>query len=120
MSLLICPNCKTGMTAVIRHDVEFDVCPECKGVWLDRGELDKILAAERGRQTAPTGAPFLPRDVQQGGPVPSPWSAVPPHHGHHDDHKHGKRLWGDHHGHADHHDAHGKPRGWRSVLDIFD
>ncbi|WP_448192668.1 TFIIB-type zinc ribbon-containing protein [Azospirillum sp. sgz301742] len=120
MSLLICPNCKTGMTAVLRHGVEFDVCSECLGIWLDRGELDKILAVERERQAAPEPASFLPRDRQPSGPAPSPWSAAPPHGGHHEDYRHGKRPWGDHHGHAEHHDKHGKPRGWRSVLDIFD
>ncbi len=29
---------------VIRYEVEIDVCPRCRGVWLDRGELDKIIA----------------------------------------------------------------------------
>jgi hypothetical protein len=31
-----------------RQDVEIDYCPQCRGVWLDRGELDKII--ERSRQ----------------------------------------------------------------------
>jgi Zn-finger nucleic acid-binding protein len=30
-----------------RSDVLIDACPECRGVWLDRGELDKILVKER-------------------------------------------------------------------------
>jgi Zn-finger nucleic acid-binding protein len=33
-----------------RQDVEIDYCPQCRGVWLDRGELDKII--ERSRATA--------------------------------------------------------------------
>ncbi len=39
-----CPNCK-DVTLLIseRNNVEIDYCPECRGVWLDRGELDKIL-----------------------------------------------------------------------------
>jgi len=35
-----------------RQGVEIDYCPECRGVWLDRGELDKII--ERSNQAAPT------------------------------------------------------------------
>lgn len=38
-----------------RQGVEIDYCPTCRGVWLDRGELDKIL--ERVEATAPGGAP---------------------------------------------------------------
>jgi Zn-finger nucleic acid-binding protein len=33
------------MKEVDRRGVEVDICPECKGVWLDRGELDKLLEA---------------------------------------------------------------------------
>lgn len=39
-----CPYCDVPMKAINRRGVEIDVCPECKGVWLDRGELDKLLA----------------------------------------------------------------------------
>ena len=38
-----CPVCETKLRPVDRHGVEIDICPDCKGVWLDRGELDKIL-----------------------------------------------------------------------------
>lgn len=34
------------MREVERRAVRIDVCPECRGVWLDRGELEKLLAAE--------------------------------------------------------------------------
>ena len=39
-----CPNCP-GETLVMadRQGVEIDYCPKCRGVWLDRGELDKLL-----------------------------------------------------------------------------
>lgn len=40
---MICPRCKTAMEMSIIHDIEIDHCPACKGVWLDRGELDKII-----------------------------------------------------------------------------
>lgn len=39
-----CPSCK-DVTLVMteRQGVEIDYCPQCRGVWLDRGELDKII-----------------------------------------------------------------------------
>lgn len=39
-----CPNCNETLLIAERHQVEIDYCPNCRGVWLDRGELDKILA----------------------------------------------------------------------------
>ncbi len=39
-----CPLCDATMRAVNRRGVEVDVCPECKGIWLDRGELEKLMA----------------------------------------------------------------------------
>ena len=47
MPLLMCPNCSSSMQTVNRSGVEFDMCPSCRGVWLDRGELEKILAEAR-------------------------------------------------------------------------
>lgn len=47
MPLLMCPNCEEGMQAIQRNEVEIDVCPKCRGVWLDRGELEKLLGAVR-------------------------------------------------------------------------
>lgn len=41
---MICPQCSTPLQLAQRQGVEIDVCPQCRGVWLDRGELDKILA----------------------------------------------------------------------------
>jgi uncharacterized protein len=38
-----CPFDATQLQVVNRHGVEIDWCPSCKGVWLERGELDKII-----------------------------------------------------------------------------
>ena len=59
MPLLMCPNDNAAMQTVNRSDVQFDICPTCRGVWLDRGELEKLMgAAQDGggaeyRQTRP-------------------------------------------------------------------
>ena len=42
-----CPNCETTLAMSERLGVEIDYCPECRGVWLDRGEIDRLLEAER-------------------------------------------------------------------------
>ena len=39
-----CPLCGVPMREVPRRGVKIDVCPECRGVWLDSGELEKLLA----------------------------------------------------------------------------
>lgn len=40
-----CPVCvETDLLMSERSGVEIDYCPKCRGVWLDRGELDKIIA----------------------------------------------------------------------------
>lgn len=38
-----CPNCGARLEVAQRHGIEIDYCPECRGIWLDRGELDKII-----------------------------------------------------------------------------
>ncbi|MBP0592607.1 zf-TFIIB domain-containing protein [Paraburkholderia sp. LEh10] len=39
-----CPVCKTpDLLMTERQNIEIDYCPTCRGVWLDRGELDKLL-----------------------------------------------------------------------------
>lgn len=38
----MCPNCSSEMTISNRMGVEIDQCPRCKGVWLDRGEIEKV------------------------------------------------------------------------------
>jgi Zn-finger nucleic acid-binding protein len=38
-----CPSCLTTLQLAERQGVEIDYCPKCRGVWLDRGELDKIV-----------------------------------------------------------------------------
>lgn len=38
-----CPNCEHLLQISERQNIEIDYCPNCRGVWLDRGELDKII-----------------------------------------------------------------------------
>ncbi|WP_273428666.1 zf-TFIIB domain-containing protein [Chitinibacter tainanensis] len=51
-----CPACKTERLVMSeRQGIEIDYCPQCRGVWLDRGELDKII--ERSQNGTAAAAP---------------------------------------------------------------
>ncbi len=45
-----CPSCDGPMHPVERREVTIDLCRDCKGVFLDRGELDKLLDAVEARE----------------------------------------------------------------------
>ena len=47
-----CPICNIPLTMAERQGVEIDYCQKCRGIWLDRGELDTII--ERSTQKIPS------------------------------------------------------------------
>ena len=69
-----CPICRNvNLIMADRQGIEIDYCPQCRGVWLDRGELDKII--DRSMSVAPgtrmehtasshPGRPEVPRGIQ--------------------------------------------------------
>ncbi len=57
-----CPVCKVPLVMSDRQGVEIDYCSQCRGVWLDRGELDKIIE----------------RSAADLAPAPAPAQAAPP------------------------------------------
>ncbi len=52
-----CPNDGATLTMSERGGIEIDYCPECRGVWLDRGELDKIIERSLAQTAPPASAP---------------------------------------------------------------
>ena len=50
---MLCPVCKVTLTMADRQGVEIDYCPQCRGVWLDRGELDKIIERSAAEMAPP-------------------------------------------------------------------
>jgi Zn-finger nucleic acid-binding protein len=108
-----CPRCDGLLDERERQGVTVDVCPGCRGVWLDRGELEKMLAyakreleEERAYYNAPPTAP--PRDYPPGAPArdyppaPRDYDREPPssddrrraRHGHpHAGHGYRKKSW---------------------------
>jgi len=73
MDCPVCRDVKLAMTD--RQGIEIDYCPQCRGVWLDRGELDKLI--ERASADA------APR-AAQAAPPPVPGRDAPRSHGHQD------------------------------------
>lgn len=97
MPLLMCPNCDGSMQTVQRAGVEFDMCPRCRGVWLDRGELEKLMTLER-------------EEAQAAQADPRPYSRPD----HYSDHK----RYDDDRRHHGQHSHHKKKRF--DLFDIFD
>jgi Zn-finger nucleic acid-binding protein len=107
MPLLMCPNDSSAMQTMERAGVQFDMCPSCRGVWLDRGELEKLMEAATadGRASAPAPQTYAPQPA----PQPSqPWGGS----GHRDDHRRDDRYRHEDRGHYK------KKRD--SIFDIFD
>ena len=83
VSAMACPVCRVPLSMSDRQGIEIDYCPQCRGVWLDRGELDKIL--ERSLRDAPAPPPppvAAPPPVQ---PHPQAQYVPPPPRGYDDD-----------------------------------
>ena len=57
-----CPVDGSELRIADRSGVEIDYCPKCRGVWLDRGELDKII----DRAAVPAGSPPVSRQGREG------------------------------------------------------
>jgi Zn-finger nucleic acid-binding protein len=54
---MLCPLDKTPLVMSERQNIEIDYCPTCRGVWLDRGELDKIIERSSADATPASAAP---------------------------------------------------------------
>jgi Zn-finger nucleic acid-binding protein len=78
---MLCPTDQTPLVMSERQNIEIDYCPTCRGVWLDRGELDKIIERS-GAGSAAQAAPERPR-ANEGG--------VPRGYSHDDGQRYGKR-----------------------------
>ena len=57
-----CPNCNVPLVMTDRSGIEIDYCPDCRGVWLDRGELYKII--ERSSQPVKTTQQYISPERQ--------------------------------------------------------
>jgi uncharacterized protein len=76
VAAMSCPVCVVPLSMSDRQGIEIDFCPQCRGVWLDRGELDKIIE----RSAAPTPAAPPPQAAPQA-PYPPQGYGQQPHYG---------------------------------------
>jgi uncharacterized protein len=68
-----CPVCKNvSLVMSERQGIEIDYCPNCRGVWLDRGELDKIIERTVPSSAAPAPAPAATHFGSQPTRAPDP------------------------------------------------
>lgn len=96
-----CPVCTaTNLVMSERSGIEIDYCPQCRGVWLDRGELDKIIE----RSMSAEGSGQIHRGIPAYQQNSNPWGKAD----HHSDHR-------DRHDHA--HAYHGKKPFWKELFD---
>jgi uncharacterized protein len=77
VAAMSCPVCRVPLSMSDRQGIEIDFCPQCRGVWLDRGELDKII--ERSAGPAPSAPP--PPQAAPQAPYPAQGYAQQPHYG---------------------------------------
>ena len=67
-SEMLCPIDRTPLVMSERQTIEIDYCPTCRGVWLDRGELDKIIERSAAATATPRAAdPPMSPQVQRPG-----------------------------------------------------
>ena len=89
-----CPICTTSdLLMTERLGIEIDYCPQCRGVWLDRGELDKIIerSVREPVQVAMSPTPQGHRPAQQ--PYENRHDSHEPHHGEHSGYRRKKSIW---------------------------
>jgi Zn-finger nucleic acid-binding protein len=90
MKCPICPD--ADLVMMERQGVEIDYCPKCRGVWLDRGELDKIIERSAPAQTPnPMPMPNPPPNAPSGYGYPQGYSDHHDHHGKHGYHR--RKSW---------------------------
>lgn len=63
---MLCPIDGENLVMTDRSGVEIDYCPKCRGVWLDRGELDKIIDRAQTQTQAQASAPVTAPTPQAG------------------------------------------------------
>jgi Zn-finger nucleic acid-binding protein len=88
---MACPVDGATLVMSERSGIEIDYCPTCRGVWLDRGELDKIIERNNASQAQQQPAPPPPQQQTPQHPQSGPWGAPPQQYGHGYSHKPYKR-----------------------------
>ncbi|MEU8239316.1 zf-TFIIB domain-containing protein [Actinoplanes missouriensis] len=126
--MMTCPKCHGEMRVYERSGVTIDQCTECRGIFLDRGELEKLFAAEQSYNTrpgAPGQAPPAPAPHQTHQPGYPPPPPPPPAYGAPAGYPppapaYGRPAAYGHHGHYRHQQHHGHYRRRSFLHNLFD
>ena len=86
-----CPACDVPLSMTDRQGIEIDYCPQCRGVWLDRGELDKIIERTGAAEAASRPVAAAPQPRHDRPPQPGYVQQGSPQHGQHDYYRHKKK-----------------------------
>ena len=127
-----CPRCAGMVLAERERDgIVVDTCPQCRGVWLDRGELERLQAralaefeaAERDRSWSEPARPRVEAAPPVGGPYGAPaetgsWRRRDDDDDDEDDDR--RRGYGHGYGPGQGHGAPPRRGGWRSLFELFD
>jgi Zn-finger nucleic acid-binding protein len=85
-----CPICQeSSLLMTERQGVEIDYCPQCRGVWLDRGELDKLIE----RSTTGAAVMSAAQQTYQPNGYPRKGEHHSSHHGGYGQEQHRKKSW---------------------------
>ncbi len=74
---LTCPKCQGAMRRYERNGIHIDQCAECRGVFLDRGELEHLIDAEASFNQSRQGTPAPPPPAPPQAPPPAPQGGSP-------------------------------------------
>lgn len=84
---LTCPKCHSAMRSYERNGITIDQCAECRGIFLDRGELERLIDADAAYNPAEGAQARVPADPP-----------APPGYGWAQGNHHGQQGFSDHHG----------------------
>ncbi len=118
-----CPRCRDDLRQTERTGVSIDYCPRCRGVWLDGGELEKLIDRSQSWDYGPQNYPSQPDAGYQGRPAPAYREDHRRDHHDRDDYRGERRH--DQHYRGDHHNErydkrHKKKSLLGEIFDIFD
>jgi Zn-finger nucleic acid-binding protein len=77
LSLVICPKCQNVMTTVDKNGIHIEQCGGCRGIFLDRGELEQIVRAENSYYGSAPPPPYSPTTQPPPPPPPPAPHAAP-------------------------------------------
>jgi uncharacterized protein len=113
-----CPRCNADMNEVVKHSVTIDFCAACGGMWLDKGELAKIVSELKAAEVSLENEFSAARSGGSRPAEPPVYERRPDDDRHYDQYR---NTHDSHHGHGGYHGyPHRKKSAFEKIFDIFD